>query len=154
MALTATIFSHDPTERRGSDRRAIARTSTMRDEGARPYAVLVEDLSVDGFSMIAGVQLGIDSTISIGLPGVGRRNARVVRVVDNRYGCRFDEPLSPQALAAAFAGDPVVSGGFAPLPPALDLSHEPQLAKWPRAVRLVLLVGASALLWTALLRLI
>lgn len=152
MALAATIFSHSPDERRGSDRRTIARTSTMRDADARPYAVLVEDLSADGFSMIAGRPLATGSTITIGLPGVGRRDARVVREEGTRHGCAFDAPLSADLLAAAFSGDPVVHGDFSPLPAKLDLSHEPEVDKWSRATRLAMLVGASAGLWAMILR--
>lgn len=150
MGLTATL-SNLSEDRRGVDRRPIALGSTARDPAdgiARD--VVVHDLSCEGLRLETDVELIPGSVISIGLPGVGTRLARVVRRHGPDYGCRFEDPIGPAQLHKAFSVDPVARGAFAELPAAG--TPEPYVQKWHPALRIALVMGLATTLWTSLLR--
>ncbi|KQR80201.1 hypothetical protein ASG07_15520 [Sphingomonas sp. Leaf343] len=147
-------MSADLDERRSSDRRPVLQESTLRDEALRPHPVLVHDLSCDGCLIESDTPMMLGATIGIGLPGVGRRDATVVRVEGTLHGCSFAGPLSQSAIDQAFAADPVVLGAFSRLSSHLDLSGEPAVERWPAPVRAAIIVGSTVLLWTAILVLV
>ena len=112
MALTAMLYvENDAGERRGSPRRGVGAETTVRRSGA-PVRAILHDLSTTGASIEAAVPLAPGSTVTIGLSGVGRFAATVVTLAGTRAGCRFNEPLSFDAIQTAFASDPVVAARF------------------------------------------
>ena len=154
MALTATLYTEQAIERRDGERRPVGADSTLRSADAQPHAILLNDLSLHGCRIDATVPLVCGDMVSIGLTGVGRRNATIIRAKDGRYGCRFDVPLTPTALHAAFASDPVVEGMFGGQTPAESSHPDPVVEKWHPALRLTFLLGATSVLWGGLIKLI
>ncbi len=154
MTVAATLYTQNPDERRDSARRAVARDTTLRDETSLPMAVVVEDLSQDGFRVETNADLALDAPVRIGLSGIGTREARVVRRDGQHYGCRFDQPLDLDTFYNAFLREPVVQGGFpAHSASTGDLLADFEVRKWHPALRLTFLIGAATSLWMAILRL-
>lgn len=153
MAITATVFQAPPPDRRGANRRAIDRDSTIRDlTDGEPHPALVHDLSCDGLRLETSLDLAIGSEVSIGLPGVGTRTVRVIRRDEGLYGCSFETPVPPALLSQAFAASPVVKASFTrPLPAELP---EPYVRKWHPAIRLALILGLGLVAWAAIARLL
>ena len=153
MALAATLYTEPGDPRRKSARRKVRRESTLRDPTLRPVDVLVHDLSIDGLRLISDADLPLDSFVWIGLPGVGRVESRIVRRNGTEYGCAFLHPIGEAALAEAFRGDEVVAIPTVPVPvpvPTPRGAVEPPVERWHPALRLVFIVGASSLLWAAI----
>ncbi|MFS0735482.1 PilZ domain-containing protein [Sphingomonas sp. 1P06PA] len=153
MTLAARMFPDVDADRRGKERRRIDAVSTARAQAAGPCDVVVNDLSCDGFAMVCPPGTEIEGDFTIGLPGAGRFRASVVRRDGARYGCRFAQPLSPQAMATAFASDPVVTLGI-PRPAGVAGTAEPHVEKWHPAMRLAFLIGLTTTVWTSILHLI
>ena len=135
-------------DRRAGDRRSVAGKSTLRGPGNEPIDVTVGDLSVSGFNIESVIPLPIGATVQLGLPGSGRFEARVVRREGDRYGCEFVDYLSDADVDAAFS-----SGNVAQLfVPSPDWQGtEPEVEKWPRAVRASVAVGGALAIWGAIL---
>jgi hypothetical protein len=155
MTLAATLYTDkdlytkNATERRDGDRRMIVAESTLRDTESRAHAITLHNLSMDGCLIESSIPLAAGSLVSIGLPGVGRREALVVRTEANRTGCRFHACLSPDQLLHAFSKENVVAGTF---PNAASAAFpEPVTEKWHPALRLTILVGLTSALWSAIL---
>lgn len=148
-ALSATLYTDDGDSRR-APRRDIRQASTLRDPSLRPLDVLVHDLSVSGLRLTCPVPLELGSIVRIGLPAIGPAKARIVRRDGNDYGCDFVQPISESAVAGAFRGDPVVPIGTVPLPTGEEAFPEPQVERWPGALRVGFIFGASSLLWLAI----
>lgn len=144
-------FASDPSERRDSARRAIGADSTLRLADGRPIDAVVADLSREGFVVEASMPLALGTAVSIGLPGVGRREAIVVRGTGGCYGCRFGTPLSPADERAAFS-DPLVAVAF-PGDGAVATFAVASSDHFHPAVRLSILLGGSLMLWTAFIKL-
>jgi len=153
MAAKVRYSPVSSTDRRNSDRRPVDRPSTLRQDGASPLDVVVNDLSCHGFNVTLSNPPAIGSTISIGLPGIGRRLGTVARVTGDQVGCQFSVPLDDASVTAAFAVDPVVTGLFTALP-VLDLDHEPHVEKWHPAMRATLIVASASAAWTMLFHLL
>lgn len=153
MTLAARMFPDVDVDRRGTERRRIDAASTARQPDTGPCDVVIGDLSCDGFAMQCPAGTVIDGDFTIGLPGAGRFRASVVRRDGVNYGCRFAEPISPRAMATAFAADPVVTLGIA-RPAQIAGAPEPHVDKWHPAMRLAILVGLTTTVWSAILRMI
>ena len=145
MLLPAILLPSESDDRRSAERQAINQPSTLRDERARAADVYVRDLSETGFSVATDSRLEIGSVVTIGLPGRGRAEARVVRQVAGGYGCEFVEALGRAEVMQTFRGGTVIHmSTSASVTPALP---EPEIKRYPGAVRLGVIVGGSALLW-------
>lgn len=144
----------DHAERRGADRRTIGLDTTMRGDDAAPVHARVLDLSSEGFRLACDEPLSIGDAVTVGLPGVGRYAARVVRQEPGGYGCRFDQPIADRATLAAFAGETVVRGRFGdPAMQPTAAMPEPVVERWHPAVRLTMMLGCASALWTAIFHL-
>ncbi|WP_294198405.1 PilZ domain-containing protein [uncultured Sphingomonas sp.] len=150
MLLPAILLPSDSDDRRSAERQPINQPSTLRDHEARATDVYVRELSETGFSVATDARLEIGSTVTIGLPGRGRASARVVRQVSGGYGCEFVEALGRAEVMQTFRGGTVIQlTASAPFTPALP---EPEIARFPGAVRLGVIVGGSALLWAGIIK--
>ncbi len=134
--------------RAGADRVAIDRPSTLRAPERVPLDIAIEDLSARGFRFVVGQKLRVGMIVRVGLCGAGVQDARIVRCDGMTYGCAFLEPLSTARMATAFTAAAVVQGPFAATGPAA--AQVATSDRWPGAVRLAVLIGASALLWAVL----
>lgn len=137
-------------DRRSAERQEINQPSTLRDGTATACDVYVRDLSETGFSVTTDATLTIGSLISIGLPGQGRAPARVVRRVQEGYGCEFMQPLTSAALMQTFRGATVVQ--LSSTDPIIIPLAEPEIRRFHGAVRVAVIVGSSILLWGMIIR--
>ncbi|MFS0773306.1 PilZ domain-containing protein [Sphingomonas sp. 1P08PE] len=111
MALTAQLFRAD--EERASDRQPVNLDGTLRkQDDHRPLDVMIEDLSSTGFRMSCGEPLALDATVSIGIAGLGRHTARVVRSAAPYYGCRFVSPVDIAGIDTAAPVANIVAADF------------------------------------------
>lgn len=150
MLLQAQLVPEEQDDRRFGERQAINQPSTLRSDAAHAADVYVRDLSETGFSVATEMRLALGSTVTIGLPGRGRATARVVRQVTGGYGCEFTEALGRAEVMQTFRGGTVIQMStsepmIAPLP-------EPEIQRYPGAVRVGVIVGASGLLWAGIFR--
>lgn len=150
MLLPAILLPSDSDDRRSAERQTINQPSTLRDERARASDVYVRDLSETGFSVATDSRLEIGSMVTIGLPGRGRADARVVRQVNGGYGCEFIDALGRADIMQTFRGGTVIHmTTTAPVSPALP---DPEIKRYPGAVRVGVIVGGSALLWGGIIK--
>jgi hypothetical protein len=116
MALTAQLFRAD--DERTADRLPVNLDGTLRQpDDQRPVDVVIDDLSATGFRMTCGERLPVNAVITVGIAGLGRHTARIVRAIDGQYGCRFLTPVDiaepitvqPQTIVAGAFGGPGTS---------------------------------------------
>ena len=147
MTVVAKLYRDD----RSAERYSVEMDATLRDQDV-PYDVLVEDLSATGFRMLTSVELAIGTAITLGVPTVGRRLARVVRQArEQQYGCEFVVPLTIAQVESALAAPAFEPIAFPESRLPIDLSDapEPEVAKLPRPVRAALIVGLAGAAWAA-----
>ncbi|PZQ61714.1 MAG: hypothetical protein DI544_03525 [Sphingomonas taxi] len=145
MLLPAVLVPSDQDDRRSAERQAINQPSTLRVDTAQARDVYVRDLSETGFSVATDLRLELGSVVTIGLPGRGRATARVVRQVRGGYGCEFTEALGRAEVMQTFRGGTVIQLTMSE--PATLPYPEPEVKRLPGAVRVGVIVGASAALW-------
>ena len=108
MSFVAKLYNDD----RLAERYPVTLDGTLRNPQAEPQDVVIDDLSVTGFRTASAYGLAVGDVITLGVFGVGLRNARVRRESGGNYGCQFLQPLSVAELNVALAGltspDPVV----------------------------------------------
>lgn len=152
MLIPAILLPSDSDDRRSAERQTINQPSTLRDERAEANDVYVRDLSETGFSVATDSRLELGSVVTIGLPGRGRASARVVRQVTGGYGCEFTEVLGRAEVMQAFRGGTVIQ--MTTSSPITFAAPEPEIKRFPGAVRLGVIVGGSALLWAGVVKVI
>lgn len=143
-----------------SDRVAVDRVGTLRDTERTPVDIMVDNLSTTGCMFLLDRELPLGALVSIGIPGVGVRYARISRVEHPQYGCAFLSPVSDADIAAALSVDTVIAGAFPQMPvpampmaasPLRRIAEEPSFEpKLPLRTRVAMMVGISAVLWTAI----
>ncbi|MDP1028072.1 PilZ domain-containing protein [Sphingomonas sp. KR1UV-12] len=123
MALTAQLFRAD--DERASDRQSVNLDGTLRQQDDhRPLDVMIEDLSTTGFRMSCSEPLTLDSTVTIGIAGLGRHTARVVRSAAPYYGCRFVVPVDISGADAIPSSGNIVAADFGRGSPAAFFTQE------------------------------
>lgn len=96
-------------EARGADRfELFTETEGMLAQGISE-SLLVHNLSATGLLLETEAMLESGQRIHIHLPDVGLTAALVVWTGEALYGCRFEQPLSSEALHAAQAQDPLTA---------------------------------------------
>lgn len=98
MALLATLHDH----RRAAERQALEAGATLRVDG-NPHDALIANISASGCLFVCERKLEVGDTVSVGIAGLGRRDARIVRTLDSRYGVEFVTPLLPSEIETAAA---------------------------------------------------
>lgn len=149
MALLAQLYGSG----RAAERHVIDADATLRNHDRLPVDVLVADLSTTGCLFVCDEPLDIGAEITIGITGLGRRQARVMRALDQRYGCEFLVPLTQANVAAALKSPSgtIVHFSAWPLPGPGEEEGVPRVAKLPGPVRLAVLVGATIASWSAII---
>lgn len=146
---SATIFV-DPAGARAADRVALDRPATVRDGDQLAYDAVVRDISATGCLVECDAPVDVGALLSVGLAGIGRMPAHVVRVGDRLLGCAFDRPLAADELVIAGRIETVVR---APLPwdgQRQPIETEVAAPRWPPAARLALMLAGAATGWTAI----
>ncbi len=88
-----------PTQR-AATRRALYLDADGTTPGGERANVTVHNISAAGLLLESAVEIAVGQRLGIDLPGAGAVDASVVWNRDDLYGCAFDEPLEPAALAA------------------------------------------------------
>lgn len=108
MALAAKLYRDE----RMADRQTVNLDATLRKPDDRPVDILVEDLSETGFRMAGATALALDALVTVGISGIGRREARVVRRSADHYGCEFLVPIAAAEIARAQTVDTILHADF------------------------------------------
>ena len=126
MSLAAALFVEPSGDRRIADRVPVESPATARNQAA-PIDVLVRDLSSGGCLITTETQLAEGARIRLGIAGVQVRDAQVVRLTADGYGCRFISPLSETEVELAGKVETVARGHFgdavAMAPPAESVAE-------------------------------
>ena len=155
MSFVAKLYHDD----RLAERYPVTLDGTLRNPQAEPQDVVIDELSVTGFRTASAHGLAVGDIITLGVFGVGLRNARVQRESNENYGCQFLQPLSVAELNVALGGltapAPVVLHKQIPngLPGAtaigLQLSPATEWSLSPR-MRLATIAAVGIIPWTIL----
>ncbi len=118
MAVTAKLYREQ--DERIADRQTVNLGATLRRDDQRPVDIMVDDLSATGFRMFSDEPIAIDATVTVGIAGLGRHTARVVRRDGQHYGCRFVVPLAIDAVDVTAPAQTIVRAEFGTVaaPPA------------------------------------
>ncbi|MBJ6120480.1 PilZ domain-containing protein [Sphingomonas mollis] len=134
MSLTAKLYREQ--DERIADRQPVNLGATVRRDDQRPIDVQIDDLSSTGFRMQSDEPIAMDSTVSIGIAGLGRHTARVVRQNGNQYGCSFLRPVSIDGIDVAEPPQTIVRADFGTVAsPAMVMREDPPLDAIERRIR-------------------
>ncbi|TPG16464.1 hypothetical protein EAH87_14670 [Sphingomonas koreensis] len=133
--------------RRSAERQPKQQASTLRSRDQQPIDVLVADISTTGFGVLSGMAFEVGDEVTLGLPGYGSFEARVVRRYGDLYGCQFAQPIT-----AAMADDVFAKQVVAQLrPDGITLpSRILSDRKWPLAARGWVLLGFTTAAWATI----
>jgi len=142
MALAAKLYRDE----RVADRQAVSLDATLRKPDRRPVDILIEDLSTTGFRFSTPEALELGSAVSIGISGLGRRDARVVREASGQYGCEFVHPASIAEIQAALTAQTIVQADFGRIP--AGATDTPPLDAFEQRIRRFrgVIIGAGVVL--------
>ncbi len=158
-SLAKQLPSQENADDRGSRRVRVQLDLAGGDLGAA--TVRVHDLSTEGLLIETDTLLQQGAHVTVSLPSAGVAEAEIVWSSGRFYGGRFIEPLSPAVLRAASAESPVVWPDFPGSPPdgsarrtraareLIEAQRPLNDARRAYGERLRIIVGGSALLWTA-----
>ncbi|CCW20088.1 hypothetical protein EBBID32_44590 [Sphingobium indicum BiD32] len=132
----------------------LDRASTLRDDDDTPFDVQIEDISLTGFRMQLPFEILPDQALTIGVPGVGIRPVRIVRVEGATAGCIFVQPLNPAELDTILRFDSsVVQENFNYKPGPANIVEKDGSALSEEAVglsppqKLAIVAGAALTIW-------
>lgn len=150
MSVRATLYS----DNRGAQRMQLDRASTLRDDDDTPFDVQIEDISLTGFRMQLPFEILPDQALTIGVPGVGIRPVRIVRVEGATAGCIFVQPLNPAELDTILRFDSsVVHENFNYKAGPANIAEKDSSALSEEAVglsppqKLAIVAGAALTIW-------
>lgn len=150
MSVRATLYS----DNRGAQRMQLDRASTLRDDDDTPFDVQIEDISLTGFRMQLPFEILPDQALTIGVPGVGIRPVRIVRVEGATAGCIFVQPLNPAELDTILRFDSsVVQENFNNKAGPANIAEKDGSALSEEAVglsppqKLAIVAGAALTIW-------
>lgn len=148
MSILAKLIN----DTRNAERFPVELDATVRNAAARPYDVVIDDLSATGFRMVGGPHMEIGAPVSIGFAGIGVQPARVTRLHDDSYGCEFTTPLSVADLSAALTAAPSAPIAFPTLPTQAWLADAPapHIEPYSGRTKLALAIVLPAALWGAI----
>ena len=136
--------------RRAGERYDTEAPSTLRGAAQVPLDVLVDQISLSGCHIVTPEEVNVGELISLGIAGLGRVEALVVRRTRSGYGCAFISHVPPSLLARVGEDTPVVA-----LPDERPLhvfdADVPAVEKLPIRTRFLLITGFCALSWIAII---
>ena len=147
MALAAKLYRDERT----ADRQAVSLDATLRKPDQRPVDILIEDLSATGFRMTTKEAISLDDAISIGISGIGRRDARIVRRSGSSYGCEFVVSVDRAEIERAQTVETIVRADFGTMP--VVTAEDPPLDAVEHRIRRIrgpILAVATAAPWVAI----
>lgn len=137
------------TDQRSASRMILGRDGTARDLRQQPLDVIIEDLSASGCRLHCGVALPVNQVLNLGIPGVGRREGRVIWEATPGHGIEFLWPLSAEEVARTQTAESLVLGAF---PQKLETLLQPDVApdltpRLSRTARAAIIASGSVALW-------
>ena len=140
---------------RSGVRREVQIDGTIR-HGDTPIDVTIIDLSETGFGAILDdLTLEAGAHVAIGTPSLGVRIAQVIWSDGDRHGFEFVQRLRSEDVREAKVADNVVAIGPSSQETILEPPYpDPVVEKWPGWIRVLLILGAAAAGWTALIMLL
>ena len=140
---------HD--DSRSATRHPLDAAGTLR-ASEQPVDILIANVSATGCLFLCSEQLEVEAAVSIGIAGLGRLQARIVRAEGTRYGAEFTTTVADSALSAALAK---TSGAVVPFPlwaPTTVVFDEdvPDVEKLPRAARVAFASTIVIVSWVGL----
>ncbi|MDE2403636.1 MAG: PilZ domain-containing protein [Sphingomonadales bacterium] len=145
-ATVSGIGSLELHDQRVDDRLPIDRQAVLRADGIA-HEIHIEDLTREGCRITTDLKVATGASIALGIAGVGRVYAQVVWGRDGTYGCVFDAPLPSGSVTAATLNN--VQRFVPPREDAATFAADD--AKLPLRQRAIIIVGATSLLWAALI---
>jgi hypothetical protein len=85
-------------ERRSATRREIDLGTSIEDAESRTAVVLLDEISAAGFRMVSVAPLLPGDLVTVELPRLGQRTAKVIRQSGVRFGCTFVAPITAEDL--------------------------------------------------------
>lgn len=144
MALLAQLYGSGRT----AERHVIETDATLRHDDQVPVDVLVANLSTTGCLFVCAEPLLLDREITLGIAGLGRRPARIVRAEEQRYGCEFLIPLTEADVITASTTPSGTIVHFPNWPVSTETAEDwPHVDKLAGPIRLAILIGATAAFW-------
>jgi hypothetical protein len=138
--------------RRAGERYDTEAPSTLRGAAQVPLDVLVDQISLSGCHIVTGEEVGVGELISLGIAGLGRVEALVVRRSRTGYGCAFISTIPPSLLVRVGKDTPVVALSDDRPAPVVDADADlPDVEKLPVRTRFLLIAGFCALSWAAII---
>ena len=142
---------HD--DSRSAERHSTGADATLRIAEQYPVDVLIANLSTTGCLFLCQSPIEVEAVVSIGIAGLGRLPARIVRAEGTRYGAEFIVPLTAATISTALAGP---SDSVIPFPlwaPTMIVSTDdaPASDKLPMATRVAIVSGLALVSWIGLI---
>jgi hypothetical protein len=104
MSLPAKLFL----DQRDAERLPLVVGATLRDIERRPYDVRIDDLSQTGCHVTTLLGLPLQEVVTVGIPGIGMHEARLIRETAGGYGCEFIRNLAAADVQKALRANVVV----------------------------------------------
>ncbi|MBW6528693.1 hypothetical protein KZ813_17765 [Sphingomonas sp. RHCKR7] len=137
--------------RRAGERYDTEARSTLRGASQVPLDVLLDQISPSGCHIVTAEDVAVGEWISLGIAGLGRVEALVVRSTRTGYGCAFISHVPPSLLARVGEDTPVVAlSDDRPSQVADPDAAVPAVDKLPLRTRFLLIMGFCALAWVAI----
>jgi hypothetical protein len=150
MAALATLF----VEPRATERFVAKLVSMLHRSGATPTELLIENLSLTGFSAPAVSGVRLSDVVGIELPHLSTRDAKVIRAAHDRIGCEFLVALSEAELIRALEPSTPKPAKRSPIA-ADDLAYaEPVVVPFARWVRGTLAITLAVASWAGVIGLL
>jgi hypothetical protein len=146
VKISAPIASDFAVSREPRERLLV--DTTVRTTDAMPLDASLFDVSRSGCLLSVNADIGIGSVISIGISGIGRVDALVLRNDGDLYGCQFLQMLPNKFVDIIRQSDTVVkfTGMSIPHPAAFD-NEMPEPNRRYAAFCVIGLFGFSCALW-------
>lgn len=160
MAIPAILFREEPSERRREDRWRVRLGARWLDGDRVGQSLTILDLSNSGFLFETDQPLSVGSHLIVEMPGEVIKICKTSWNSDKVHGATFSESLSDTELQDLISSSSVVWPSFdggahsasiiQPAAPSLEIFDDPRIdeaEKFPGAIRLIIIVSASAALW-------
>lgn len=160
MAIPAILFREESKDRRCEERWRVRLGAQRLDGRLAAQSLTILDLSSSGIFVETEQPLGTGSYLNVEMPGGVTRICKTIWNSGKLYGATFSEPLNDAELRDLIASSSVVWPTFsvgtqrASIEPPIHLSREDLSdfradgdEKFPIAIRLMIIIAASAALW-------
>ena len=148
MALTSR--QNPSRDNRGAPRLPVGRDGTVRDAANQPVEIVVQDVSANGCLLHSPLALPENQVLGIGLPGLGRREGRIVWRDADRHGIEFLWPLSAAELADVQSTDNLMVGVFPQKLDAMLTAETLEPASRLTGGSIAFIALASAAIWAGI----